>query len=56
MVDLNKKIIINQLKSIILNLIQLNKDDAEFQIKLKNATELLNSNNVEMCGEILNVI
>lgn len=53
--NINNKIIHNQLKSIIINLIQLKKDDAEFQLKMKNASELLTANNLELCGQILNV-
>ncbi len=54
--NINNKILHNQLKSIIINLIQLKKDDPEFQLKMKNATELLVANNLELCGQMLNVI
>jgi len=53
--NINNKIIHNQLKSIIINLIQLKKEDPEFQLKMKNASELLTANNLELCGQILNV-
>ena len=55
MADYNNKIIMNQLKMIIMSLMQVRKEDVDFQIKLKKAAISLNGNDVEACKQVLNV-